>query len=108
MKRSSTKFRKQALEPVNRTGGLNAYTHRPLQAAIKRVGLPALMIQTPLGEQLSCCVVDHGDLLVACVKIASYNKHRPSPLFRASAVEQLPSLLGSRSRRLHPISLRRP
>jgi len=38
------------------------------------------------------------------VKIASYNQHRSAPLFRALVVEQLPSLLGRRSRRRHLIS----
>ena len=42
---------------------------------------------------------------IARVKITSYNQHRSAPFFRALVVLQLPSLLGRRSRRRHPISL---
>src|SRR5258708_21354800 len=49
-------------------------------------------------------VVGHDNLLIACMKIATYNDHRSAPFFRALVVEQLPSLLGRRSRRRHLIS----
>ncbi len=46
------------------------------------------------------------DLLVARVKITSYNHHCSAPFFRALVVQQLPSLLGRSSRQHHLISPR--
>ena len=49
-------------------------------------------------------LVHHGDLLIARVKITTYNQHCSAPFFRALVVSQQPSLLGARSRRCHLIS----
>src|SRR5437899_9163094 len=100
-----TEFGEKALEPVKESGGFDAHAHRSLQIPVERVGFAARVLQTPLEKQLTCFVVGHGNLLIACVKITSYNNHRSAPFFRALVVEQLPGLLGSRSRRRHPIKL---
>src|SRR6266436_1900475 len=42
--------------------------------------------------------------MIECMKITSHNYHRSAPFFRALVVQQLPSLLGRRSRRRHLIS----
>src|SRR5215470_12077336 len=55
------------------------------QTAVKRVGLAALVVQTPLG-QFPGEGIQHGDLLIARVKIAAYNQHWSAPFFRASVV----------------------
>src|SRR5260370_4214582 len=89
-----TQFREQTLEPVNGSGGFDAYAHGYREIAVERVGFAALVIQTPLEKQLPGGVLGHGNLLIACVKIATYNDHRSAPFFRALVVEQLPSLLG--------------
>src|SRR6267142_6542629 len=54
-------------------------TASTLQTAIKRVGLAALVIQSPLREQLAGLFSGHGNLLIACVKITSYNQHCSAP-----------------------------
>src|SRR5882672_2253405 len=54
-------------------------TASTLQTAIKRVGLAALVIQSPLREQLAGLFPGHGNLLIACVKITSYNQHCSAP-----------------------------
>jgi hypothetical protein len=45
----------------------------------KRLRLAAFMVQAPLDEQLGGFLSGHGNLLVACVKITSYNQHRSAP-----------------------------
>jgi hypothetical protein len=59
------------------------------------------VVQPPFEKYLSGFVVGHGNLLIACMKIATYNNHRSAPFFRALVVEQQPSLLGPRSQRRH-------
>jgi hypothetical protein len=43
-----------------------------------RPALAALVLQSAL-DQLSGGFVHHGDLLIACVKIATYNQHCSAP-----------------------------
>src|SRR5260370_15982316 len=100
-----TEFREQTLEPVNRASGFDAHVHRFLQTAVERMSSAALVVQSPLEKQLTGLVVGHGNLLIACVKITTYNQHPSAPLFLALVVEQLPSLLVRRSRRRHLIRL---
>jgi hypothetical protein len=49
------------------------------------LGLPAFVLQPSL-QQFSCGVVHHGNLPIACVKIASYNQHCSAPFFPALVV----------------------
>ncbi len=51
------------------------------------------MIQPPLHD-FSCGVIQHGNLLIARVKITSYNQHCSAPFLRALVSSALPSLLG--------------
>src|SRR5208283_122698 len=44
-----------------------------LQLFVTSCGVTALVIHAPIEKQLSGFVVGHGDLLVACVKITTYN-----------------------------------
>ena len=62
--------------------------------------------QTLLEKQLSCFVVGHGNLLIACVKITTYNDPAAvgsAPFSEPWSLAQ-PSLLGRGSRRRHLIS----
>jgi hypothetical protein len=81
--------------------------HRSLQTSVARLCFAALVIQPPLQKQFSGLVVGHGNLLVACVKITSYDY--PAAAGSAPFSEPwslaLPSLLGGRSRQRHLISL---
>jgi hypothetical protein len=70
---------------VNRPGGFDPHAHRALQIAIERLGLSALVIQLSLG-QLPSGFIHHRNLLIARVKITSYNEHRSAPFFRALVV----------------------
>src|SRR2546426_3756763 len=99
-----TEFREQALEPMNRTSGFDAYTNRLLQTAVERMSFAAFVVQSPLEKQLSRGFFRHGNLLIACVKITSYNQHCSAPFPEPWSFQQLPSLLGRRSRRRHPIT----
>src|SRR5690242_21676898 len=62
------------------------------------------MAPPPL-DQFARLVVQHRNLLIARVKITSYNQHRSAPFLRALVVLAQPSLLGVRSRQRHLISL---
>jgi hypothetical protein len=77
-----TEFREQMLEPVNGSGGFDAHNNRfvrTLQVPVKRVGLTALVIQSALDKQLAGLFSGHGNLLIAGMKITSYNDHRSAP-----------------------------
>ena len=67
-------------------GGSNSHADRLRQTAIERVGLTALVVRPAL-DQLSGGFVQHGDLLIARVKIATYNQ--PAA---AGSAPYLPSL----------------
>ena len=68
-----TEFGQQALEPMQRARGFDPHADWLRQTAIKRVGLTALVVQPAL-DQLSGGFVHHGDLLIARVKITTYNE----------------------------------
>src|SRR5690348_17231805 len=67
---------------MHRPGRFDAHANWFRQSTVESVGLAVLVLQTTLG-QLSRGVVDHGDLLVASMKITSYNQHCSAPSFRA-------------------------
>jgi hypothetical protein len=56
-----------------------------VQIAVELVGFAALVIQSSLGE-FTRRLVHHRNLLVARVKITSYNHHCSAPFFRALVV----------------------
>ena len=91
---------------LNRVSGWPSPRTRRRRSSV-RVSFTALVIQAPLEKQLSDLVVGHGNLLIACVKIASYNQHLIN-IARLLSSEPwslaLPSLLGRGSRRRHLIS----
>src|SRR4029077_13011379 len=71
-------FGQQTDEPVNRTSRFDAYAYRlwrRLQTPVERVGFAAFVVESPLDQQLCGFFSGHGYLLVARVKIASYNQH---------------------------------
>jgi len=74
-----TEFREQTLEPVKESGGLDSHAYRSVKIAVERLGLAALVIQAPLEKQLSGGFFRHGNLLIACMKIATYNQHCSAP-----------------------------
>jgi len=78
-------FGQQALEPLRMARRLYAHPRWLWQASVKRSGLSVFVLQPPLG-QLPGGLVQHGDLLIARVKIASYNSHRSAPFLRALVV----------------------
>jgi len=95
-----TEFREQALEPVNGTRGFDTHKNRfgrTLQTPVERVGLAAFVIQAPLEKRVRSTFPSHGDLLIACMKITSYNQHCSAPFFRALVVlrNQVYSELGA-------------
>jgi hypothetical protein len=53
-------------------GRFDPYSHGPLQTAVKLLGFSAFVVEPPLG-QLASAFLHHCDLLIACVKITSYN-----------------------------------
>src|SRR5579872_491770 len=78
-------LRQHVLEPLRVAHGLHPHPHHlSLQPLIKLPRLSFLMLESPL-PQLARLTIDHGDLLVARVKITSYNLHRgsflPEPWF---------------------------
>src|SRR6266852_2966052 len=75
-------LRQHGLEPMRVTGGFDPHSHLTCKSGIKSSRLSTLVFQTPL-HQLSCVRVQHGNLLVACVQIATYNHHRSAPFLRA-------------------------
>ena len=77
-----TEFREQTLEPMNRAGRFDAHAYRfwrTLQAPVERVRFAALVVQSPLDEQFGSLFSGHGNLLIACMEITSYNQHRSAP-----------------------------
>jgi len=50
-----------------------------VKIAVERVGFAALVIQAPFEKHVSSGFFGHGDLLIACVKIATYNQHCSAP-----------------------------
>src|SRR6266849_6539392 len=77
-----TELREQTLEPVNGPGGFDPYAYRflqTLQTPVERLGLAALVVQAALDKQLAGLFSGHGNLLIACMKIATYNDHRSAP-----------------------------
>ena len=71
-------FRKQPLEPVNWAGRFEAHAHRLvqfLQTPLERVSFAAGVVQTALNKGLAGLFSGHGNLLVACMKITSYDEH---------------------------------
>src|SRR2546427_212883 len=77
-----TEFREQTLEPVNGPRGFDAHKNRfvrTLQVPVERVGFAALVIQSPFEKQLSGSFPGHGNLLIACMEITSYNQHCSAP-----------------------------
>ena len=81
-----TEFREQSLEPVHRTGGFDAHAHGLLQTSVERFGLSTFVVQASFEEQLARGVLGHGNLLIARMKITTYNQHCSAPFFRASVV----------------------
>src|SRR6185437_2879659 len=67
---------------LQRTGRFHTHANRFRQVAIELVRFSVLVFQTALDE-LACLVIQHRDLLIARVKITSYNLHCSAPLFRA-------------------------
>src|SRR5690242_8648750 len=67
---------------MQRTGRFHTHANRFRQVAIELVRFSVLVFQTALDE-LACLVIQHRDLLIARVKITSYNLHCSAPLFRA-------------------------
>jgi hypothetical protein len=67
--------------PLNRLGGL-CVGHPSTQRR------PELYVQAtrPLEEHLAGLFSGHGNLLIACIKITTYNDHRSAPFFRALVV----------------------
>ncbi len=61
-----------SLEPLRVPGRFHAHTHGLWQAGVKGPRLFALVLQSPL-DQLTGIGIHHRDLLIARVKIASYN-----------------------------------
>src|SRR5487761_896953 len=77
-----TEFREQTLEPVNRAGSFDAHAHRflrTLQAPVERVSFAAFVVQSALHKHLCGFFSGHGNLLIACMEITSYNQHRSAP-----------------------------
>jgi hypothetical protein len=81
-----TELGEQAFEPMDRTSRFDAYPHRLRQSAVERLGFPVFVLQPSL-QQFSRGIVHHGNLLIARVKITSYNEHRSAPFFRALVVD---------------------
>jgi hypothetical protein len=82
-------LREQTLEPMNRAGRFDTYAYRfrrTLQAPVERLRLAAFVVQSALHQQFCGFFSGHGNLLIACVKITSYNQHRSAPFFRALVV----------------------
>src|SRR5260370_5514804 len=76
-------LREQPLEPLRLPTGLYPYTHRPLQRGIKRSHLLYLFVTQRFLAQFSCLLIQHRNLLIALVKITSYNLHCSAPASRA-------------------------
>src|SRR5260370_385832 len=76
-------LREQPLEPLRLPTGLYPYTHRPLQRGIKRSHLLYLFVTQRFLAQFSCLLIQHRNLLIARVKITSYNLHCSAPSSRA-------------------------
>jgi hypothetical protein len=79
-------LREQTLEPVNRARSFDAHAHRflrTLQASVESVCFAALVVQAALAKHLAGLFSGHGNLLIACMKITTYNDHRSAPFFRA-------------------------
>jgi len=85
---------RQPLEPVNRASGFDAHAHRSLQTAVERARLAALSDPNAARGAASRGFLGHGNLLIACVKITTYNQIARTPLFRALVVQQLPVYSG--------------
>src|SRR6202011_4725425 len=98
-----TQFAQQTFEPLKGASGFDSKPDRLAQAAVEGVRLSTFVVESSLDE-FAGGFVHHGDLLIACMKIATYNQHCSAPLFRALVVLQQPSLLGGRSRQRHLIS----
>jgi hypothetical protein len=71
---------------VNVAGRFDSYTNRLLQTSVEHFDFSTFVIQPSLTEQLARLIVGHGNLLVARMKIATYNHHRSASFFRASVV----------------------
>src|SRR6266478_1158289 len=74
-----TELREQPFEPMNGPGSFNPHAHWRLQTPVEGVGFTALVIQPPLEKQLAGLFLGHGDLLIACMKITTYNQHCSAP-----------------------------
>ena len=59
---------------------------RALQAPVERMGLAALVIESPRDKQFGGLFSGHGNLLIAGMRITSYNQHRSAPFFPALVV----------------------
>src|ERR1700739_245774 len=75
----------QALEPLCRARCFHPDQRSPRQGFVESRGLISFVAQPSLHEFVGL-QVQRGDLLVARVKIATYNPHSSAPFFRALVV----------------------
>jgi len=67
-------FRKQTVEPVNRSGGFDAHAYllvQILQTPVERLRFADCVVQTALNKRVAGLCSGHGNLLLACMYIAS-------------------------------------
>src|SRR5208282_3303583 len=60
----------------------DAHAHRflrTLQTPVERVSFAAFVVQSALNKHLRGFFSGHGNLLIACMKITSYNQHCSAP-----------------------------
>src|SRR5690348_16820448 len=56
------------------------------QTPVERVSFAAFVVQAALDKRLAGLFSGHGNLLIACMKITSYNDHCSAPFLRALVV----------------------